>query len=148
MNIRKAIITDIDKIHDLGSYVSEFSVSDEVVTFWPKNILQNCIESKTDFLLIAEEKEEIIGFIIVNNSPVFKKAIIENIYISPQHREQGVAKKLLDSAMNTISGIGCEYVCALMDDANAISFYESNGFKKGRNFAWLDKVLSDEFRKA
>lgn len=60
MNIRKAIALDIDAIHTLGSTVNEFNVSDEVVTFWPKHILLNCVNSKTDLLLIAEEKDEII----------------------------------------------------------------------------------------
>lgn len=74
--------------------------------------------------------------------------MVENIFVSPQFREQGVAKKLLDSAMDTIGSMSCEYVCALMDDDKAIKFYESNGFKKGRNFEWLDKVLSKKFRQA
>ncbi|MFH0854778.1 MAG: GNAT family N-acetyltransferase [bacterium] len=148
MKIRKAIIADIDRIHALGSTVNEFAVSDETVIFWPKHILRNCIESKTDWLLIAEENEAIAGFVIINNSPVFKKAIIENIYVFPQLREKGVAKKLLTTALDLINSTDCEYICALMDDDKAIKFYESNGFKKGRNFAWLDKVLSKEFSKA
>lgn len=148
MNIRKAITSDVDAIHAIGNAVNEFNVSDVVVTFWPKHILHNIIDSKTDLLLIAEEKDEIVGFIIVNASPIFKKAIVENIFVSPQSREQGVAKKLLDSAMETITLMGYEYVCALMSDDRAISFYESNGFKKGRNFTWLDKVLSEKFRKS
>ncbi|MFH1899974.1 MAG: GNAT family N-acetyltransferase [Patescibacteria group bacterium] len=148
MNIRKAITSDIDAIHALGSAVEEFSVSNKVVTFWPKHILLNCANSETDLLLIAEEKDEIIGFIIVNNSLVFKKAIVENIFVSPRFREQGAAKKLLTVALDLINATDCEYICALMDDDKAIQFYESNGFKKGRNFAWLDKVISKEFSKS
>lgn len=74
MTIRQATIKDIDKIHKLGKHVDEFDTTDKVVTFWPKHILKNCIESENDWLLIAEENSEIIGFIICNNSPVFKKA--------------------------------------------------------------------------
>jgi ribosomal protein S18 acetylase RimI-like enzyme len=147
MNIRKAIASDIDNIYTLGSTVDKFSVSDEVVTFWPKHILHNIINSRTDLLLIAEEKDEVIGLIIVNNSFVFKKAIVENIYVSSLFRGQGVAKKLLDTAMDIVLGLGCEYVCALMNDEKAINFYESNGFKKGRSFTWLDKIISKEFSK-
>jgi len=147
MNIKKAITSDVDAIHALGNTENEFNVSDEVVTFWPKHILFNIIDSKIDLLLIAEDKNEIIGFIIINNNLVFNKAIVENIFVSPQFREQGVAKKLLDVAMDMIGTTGCKYICALTSNDKAISFYKSNGFKKGRNFAWLDKVLSKEFRK-
>lgn len=88
MQIREATINDIDNIHNLGKQVDEFNVTNKVVTFWPKHILKNCIESDTDRLIIAEDKKEIIGFLIVNNNPTFKKAIIENIYITPQYRKK------------------------------------------------------------
>ena len=150
MTIREATIDDLNKIHNLGKTVEEFNVSDEAATFWPKHILRNCIESKTDWLILAEENNEILGFTIVNNSPVFKKAIIENIFVSPQHRKKGVGKKLLAAAVERIRETDCEYICILteVDNNTAINFYVSNGFNRGKNFAWLDRVLSDEFSKS
>lgn len=148
MKIREAITADIDKIHILGNSVNEFNVSNEVVTFWPKHILHNCIVSETDYMLIAEEKNKIIGFIIINNSPVFKKAIIENIFVSPHLRRRGVAKKLLTAAINKVVSTDCEYICTLTENnSNAADFYISNGFNKGKNFVWLDKIFSDKFSK-
>ncbi|MDO9399427.1 MAG: GNAT family N-acetyltransferase [bacterium] len=145
MKIREATINDIDEIHSLGNTVNEFSVSDEVVIFWPKHILHNCIKSQTDYLLIAKEKEKIIGFIIINNSLVFKKTIIENIYILPQFRKKGFGTKLLNMAIKKIKTTGCEYICLLTNNYEAIKFYESNSFEKGKDFVWLDKVLSKKF---
>lgn len=58
MTIREATLNDIDKIHDLGRMVEEFNVSDETATFWPKHILRHCIQSKTDWLILAEENGE------------------------------------------------------------------------------------------
>jgi len=149
MTIRQATINDIDEIHKLGEHVDEFDTTEEVVTFWPKHILKNCIESKNDWLLVAEENSEIIGFIICNNSPVFKKAVIENIFVSPQHRKKGVGQKLLGSLMDQVKSIDCEYVVIFTEEDNntAIDFYVKNGFNRGKNFAWIDKVLSKEFSK-
>ena len=149
MIIREATINDIDKIHRLGEHVDEFNTTDEVVTFWPKHILSNCIKSKSDWLLVAEENSEIIGFIICNNSPIFKKAVIENVFVSPQHRKKGVGKKLLDTLLGKIATTDCEYIVIFAEDDNdtAIDFYVSNGFNRGKNFAWIDKVLSEKFSK-
>ena len=150
MIIREAKINDIDKIHKLGERVDEFDTTDEVVTFWPKHILSNCIKSESDWLLVAEENSEIIGFIICNNSPVFKKAVIENIFVSPQYRKKGIGKKLLDALLNKIGSTDCEYIVIFAEDDNdtATDFYVSNGFNRGKNFAWIDKVLSKEFSKS
>lgn len=149
MIIREATTKDIDQIHDLGKDVEEFNTTDEVVTFWPKYILKNCVNSKTDFIIIAEEKE-IIGFTIANYNPVFKKAIIENIFVHPDFRGQKVGKKLLDNLMAKLEQIGCEYVCILTEsnNKNSIKFYQKMGFNRGINCAWLDKVLGDKFSKS
>ena len=40
---RKALYKDIDQIWDLGSNIEVFQVSNEVVTFWPKDVLASCI---------------------------------------------------------------------------------------------------------
>ncbi|MDO8507391.1 MAG: GNAT family N-acetyltransferase [bacterium] len=149
MIIREAKISDIAEIRKLGANVYEFSTTEEVVTFWPEHILRNCVESKTDWLLVAEKDSEIIGFIICNNSRVFKKAVIENVFVSPLHRKKGVGKKLLESLLAKIQLTDCEYVAVATGDNNntAISFYVKNGFNRGGNFAWMDKVLSEKFSK-
>ncbi len=150
MIIREGTINEIDKIYKLGEAVDEFDTTDEIVIFWPKHILRNCIESQSDWLLVAEENQQLIGFIICNNSPVFKKAVIENVFVSPQYRKKGVAKKLLDYLLNEIKSTDCEYVVIFAEGDNntAIDFYVQNGFNRGKNFAWIDKALSKEFSKS
>lgn len=149
MIIREATIKDINKIHNLGKDVEEFDTTNEVVTFWPKQILKNCVNSTTNFIIIAEDKE-IIGFIIANYNPVFKKAIVENIFVHPDFRGQKVGQKLINSLMEKLEQIKCEYVCILTEsnNKNAIEFYQKMGFNRGINCAWLDKVLSDKFSKS
>jgi len=48
-----------------------------------------------------------------------------------------------------LPAMGCEYVATLVPpDANsAISLYAQNGFDRGESFLWLDKSLSDSFKK-
>jgi ribosomal protein S18 acetylase RimI-like enzyme len=147
--IKEASVDDIDEIHRLGEDVQEFDTTEEVVTFWPKHILKNCIDSKSDWILVARLDRKIVGFIICNNSPVFKKAVIENIYVEPKYRRNGIGKELLKALQKKISSTDCEYVVVFTEDDNdtSIGFYTSQGFNRGKNFAWIDKVLSKEFSK-
>ena len=145
MKIREAKIKDIDEILSIGNKIGEFRISEGLINFWPRHILQNCIKSKTDLLIVAEKEYKIIGFIVVNYNNTFKKAIIENIYIVPKFRKRGIAKQLLDIAIEKVISLKCEYICALTNNKEAIDFYKRSGFEKGNEFAWLGKIISKKF---
>ena len=145
--IKKAAIDDMNKIWELGSNVNEFQVSDEVATFWPKEILEKCITDGSIF--VAKDEGVIVGFVISNYNPIFKKAIIENIFVDPGFRGKGVAKKLLASLLSNLRTKGCGYACALIEktDISGINFYIKNGFNKGINCVWMDQILKSNFKK-
>lgn len=149
MDIKTATLEDIDTIIKLGSSINEFQVSDEVVTFWPKNVLIDCIKSKNNPIFVAKENKQIIGFIIANYNPSFKKAIIENIFVNPDFRGKEVGKLLLDNLLDKLKELGCEYVCSLTEIENnvAVKFYLNNKFNRGINCVWIDKILDKSFKK-
>lgn len=149
MKIREAKESDINEIYSLGKDVEEFSTTDEVVTFWPKYILENCIKSKTDFLLIAEENNRIAGFTITNYNPTFKKAMLENLYVHPDFRDRKIGRKLLESVIEKLKRIDCEYICGLTETTNkkVIELHLELGFNEGKKYIWLDKILNKKFSK-
>jgi len=111
--------------------------------------LVNCIKDKENLILVAKEKQQIIGFIIGAYNSSFKKATIENIYVNPDFRGKEVGKLLLNDLLTKLEELGCEYLCALTEIENnvAIKFFLNNRFNKGRTFVWLDKILKDSFKK-
>jgi ribosomal protein S18 acetylase RimI-like enzyme len=148
INVRKAETRDVAMIHSLGETVSEFSVSNETVTFWPKDILAQAIGSNDAAILVAEADQEIVGFIIANLNISLRKAIIENIYVRPENRDTGVGSKLLEALLASLSSTPIEYVSTLipLSADNASRLYVEAGFSKGESFLWLDKSLSDTFK--
>lgn len=148
MKIMEAKISDIDEVYELGKSVDEFNVCDETTTFWPKDILKNCVKSTKDKLILVKDNQKIIGFLIANNNSTFKKVIIENIYISPNYRDKWIGKMLMDFTIENLKIGWCEYVCLLVERNNkAIGFYKKNGFNQGSEFVWMDKILNEKFRK-
>lgn len=148
MNIRQATAADIEAIYELGANVDEFKVNDDTVNFWPKDLLTQAVQSDDALILVAEEGG-ICGFLIVNYNKSLKKALIENIYVQPDKRGQGVGDELLKHMLNLLPNMGCEYVATLVppDAQGAFDLYRRNGFSKGESFAWLDKVLSEDFKR-
>ena len=147
VTIREARLGDVEGILQLGNTVSEFQVSDDVITFWPEHIVKKIVSSKTDFIIVAVERKHIVGFIIANYNPTFGKAIIENIYVDPLYRGKGVSDRLRDYLLEKLRSVGCEYVCTLVESAgrDAITSYERYGFNHGIDCVWLDFVLDDSF---
>lgn len=147
MNIRTANLDDVEAIYELGKAVHEFAVNDDTVNFWPKQILRNAVQSKDALVYVAED-DEVVGFVIVNYNHAFKKALIENIYVHPDKRDQGIGDTLLKEILNGLAEIGCEYVTTLVpvDAKGAINLYTNAGFSQGETFLWLDRPLSDTFR--
>lgn len=146
-SVREARLEDVGNIVKLGDTVNEFQVSDEVVTFWPKHIVEKIVRSKSDFIIVAEERKQIIGFIIANYNPTFGKAIIENIFVQPEYRGKKVSDKLRDFLLNKLKEVGCKYVCALVesDGRDAIASYERYGFNRGIDCVWLDFIIDNSF---
>lgn len=148
MNVRKATSADIEAIYELGRAVDEFTVSDETVNFWPKELLANAVQSNDALILVAED-EGIIGFLIVNYNSSLKKALIENIYVQPDKRGQGIGDKLLEHMFKLLPDMGCEYVATLvpLDAQDALDLYQRNGLAEGETFVWLDKALASQYKK-
>ena len=148
MNIREGNLSDIEELLKLGSRVEEFKTAEEVVTFWPRHILENILGNNRDIILVAEDDNKIVGFTIVNYSPSFKKALVENLFVDPKHRNKGIGSRLIKTLLRHLQRVGCEYVCTLIEaSSGAVPFYLKMGFNRGIDCAWLDKVLSDSFKR-
>jgi len=148
MTIRKATQADVDTIHELGNSVGEFTVNAETVNFWPKEVLANVIQSDDGLMFVAEDTG-VVGFVIINYNHGFKKALIENIYVMPDKRGQGVGSKLLEHMFTSLVDIGCQYVTSLVppDAQGAIELYKRSGFSQGEQFVWLDRILTVDFKR-
>lgn len=143
--IRTAKNEDIEEICNIGNNVSEFKTAENVVIFWTKETLRNCINKEDILFYVVELENRIIGFSIVNLNKSLGKAEIENIYILPEYRKNRIGRKLLDVILQKLKDKNYNNVNCLADEA--ITFYENYGFTKGKCFAWMDIVISDDFKK-
>lgn len=148
-SIRSAILSDLDELYKLGQDVQEFSVNEDTINFWPKSSLENALESDDVIILVAENQSSLIGFIIATYNEGLKKSTIENIYVASEHRDTGVGDQLLHSLLDILSSRRCDYVATLIPEnaPGASKLYKSAGFAEGKTFLWLDKSLSDGFKR-
>jgi len=145
IKIRLAKKEDISNIWKLGQNVNEFETAEDIVTFWPESILNNCIGKDDVMILVVELNEKIIGFSVSNINKSLCKAEIENIYIQEEYRGNNYGKDLLDDTLKELSNRNVENVCAMSSDI--VEFLVKYGFTKGNQFYWMDLALSERFKK-
>jgi len=145
-NIRKVTLEDIPIIWKMGKDVPFFETAEDIITFWPESVLNDCVDKEDVLFLVMEVENKILGFIIGNINNSLKKCEVENIFIVPEYRKQGYARILLKDLIQQLRTRGIENICA-MSEGSVVDFYKKNNFTKGNQFYWMDLALSDRFKK-
>lgn len=93
-------------------------------------------EDKNNELIVAERDGEIIGTLQLTFTPSIsfqggKRATVESVRTSSQHRGQGVGKELMNWAINRARTENCTLIqlTTNSDRIDAHRFYENLGFK-------------------
>ena len=138
--IRTARIEDIPTIHNLGEGVDEFHTSEHSPNFWPETVLEKCVDKEDVYFFVATQADEIVGFIIANCNRSLSKVLIENIFVKPAFRGQGIGSSLAKKVVETARSQKFQFIITLIppDDMAATMAYESAGFARGEVFVWLD----------
>lgn len=143
MIIRKMTIDDYDKVYNLWmSYVGMgLNNLDDSREGIDKFILRN-----PDTCLVAENDSTIVGVILVGNDG--RRGYIYHTAVHPDCRKKGIAKKLVDEAMNELSALGINKVALVVFDKNELgnAFWESQGFTVRNDLVYRNKALVEIVR--
>jgi GNAT superfamily N-acetyltransferase len=133
MNIRKV---KLEEIKDVLALIEEY---DRPGSPWPGEqevtSIYSAIAESGGSVIGAFENNELVGTCTLNVCPNLSwsgrsYAIIENVIVSKQHRNQGIGKAILFYAKKLAQEIDC-YKIALMTDSkkeSTLNFYRSAGF--------------------
>jgi GNAT superfamily N-acetyltransferase len=100
----------------------------------PQNLVQDGFCSNPQvYCLIAELRGEIVGillyFFIYSTWTSRRGSYIEDLYVCPNHRREGIARALMSAAATLAMDAGCRYLqwVVLQRNDPARRFYESLG---------------------
>ena len=143
MHIRKMTIDDYDKVYNLWMSCAGMGLNnlDDSRDGIDKFILRN-----PDTCLVAENDFAIVGVILVGNDG--RRGYIYHTAVHPDCRKQGIAKKLVDEAMNELSVLGINKVALVVFDRNELgnAFWESQGFTVRNDLVYRNKALAEIVR--
>ncbi|MCG3109921.1 Mycothiol acetyltransferase [Metallosphaera sp. J1] len=142
--IRKAEPRDVEVIADMFERMyalnSEFDpllqVHDEIEERLKKSLSED-LRSEDSLVVVAEEDGKVIGAVRVRLERreyyvPEKMAVIEEIYVMPGYRREGVGERLVDFVISELSRKGAKSIMARFPAKNiiAVSFYKKRGFRE------------------
>ena len=93
----------------------------------------------SDELLLAREDGELTGFVMFTietgqYEQDVQRGIVQNLYVSPDHRNQGIGTALLTAAEESLaeSGADCVALNVMADNDAANRFYRRHGYDPHR----------------
>jgi GNAT superfamily N-acetyltransferase len=134
VEIRPFLLGDIQKLQSLWSELfksqREFSVLDMTTVSWNAHLLR-CLNDKDVEFLVAECASKPVAFVSFRTSEN-KIVIVENLFVSPDFRSQGIATRLLNSVEEAIESFRPDQLhiqCAAANRA-AVQLYAKLGYQQ------------------
>ena len=143
MTIRKMKIEDYDEVYSLwlscvGMGLNNLDDSKEGISKFLQRNPETC--------LVAIKESSIVGVIMVGNDG--RRGYIYHTAVHPNCRNQGIAKQLVDAALNELSVLGINKVALVVFNRNETgnTFWESQGFTVRNDLVYRNKSLADIVR--
>ena len=104
------------------------------------------IQRNPETCIVAEECDSIVGVIMVGNDG--RRGYIYHTAVHPDFRKQGIATRLVDSAMKKLSALGINKVALVAFERKVTgnAFWESQGFTIRDDLVYRNKALTDIVR--
>ena len=98
---------------------------------WTAELLQSQMKgSQHEFIAAVSPEGNVLGY--VGMMYVLDEGYISNVAVSPEHRRQGIADKLIDRLCTICEGLSLSFVTLEVRAGNApaIALYEKHGFRR------------------
>ena len=131
----------------LRIYNTAFSDYDDIRHVTPEEMkkMETSPGYTTEGCIIAEWNGEVAGMVDAHVDPLReeKKGFIQNLSVLPQFRRKGIARKLVEKALESLKQRGMETVetWAQSDREGCVHIYESFGFKAARYTSLMKRSL-------
>ena len=111
-----------------------------------KDGIAKYLDRNPDTCFVAEKSDEIIGVIISGHDG--RRGFIYHTAVNPEYRNQGIAKMLVEAAMDALKANGINKVALVVFDRNEVgnAFWEKVGFSVREDLVYRNKTISELIR--
>lgn len=143
MKIRLMTINDYEKVYQLWLSCAGMGLNnlDDSRDGIARYLVRN-----PDTCFVAEKSDEIIGVIIAGHDG--RRGFIYHTAVDPDHRNQGIATKLVDAAMDALKANGINKAALVVFARNDVgnAFWEKAGFTAREDLVYRNKAIAELIR--
>ena len=143
MNIRKMTIADYDAVYALWLSCKGMGLNNLDDS---RDGIERFLKRNPDTCFVAEKDDAVVGVIIAGNDGW--RGYIYHTAVNPDYRRQGIAKRLVDTALEALKNLGINKAALVVFDRNSDgnSFWENAGFTVRDDLVYRNKTLTDIIR--
>lgn len=140
MNIRTMNIADYDAVYALWRSCKGMGLNDVDDS---RDGIARFLAHNPETCLVAEVGGAIAGVILVGNDG--RRAYIYHTAVAPDHRHQGIATALVESALNALKRLGITKTALVVFTRNADgnAFWEKLGFSARDDLTYRNIALTE-----
>jgi len=143
-SVERLTLADVPILHKLGTGLGElYSRDGGENCFWPLKTLERLVVSKEDICLKLVVGGHIVGFALVMVQTATRKAVIENLYVDPEHH--ALSNHFYEAVETAIKVHGAEFIAhyfVTTRNSNTQEFFEKHGYLAADEVVWLHKNIS------
>ena len=143
MNIRKMVIDDYDEVYALWTSCTGMGLNDLDDS---REGINRFLKRNPDTCFVAKRDERIVGAILVGNDG--RRGYIYHTAVASQYRKQGIARQLVETAMQELKRCGINKVALVVfnKNENGNAFWEKLGFIIREDLVYRNKALTEMVR--
>ena len=143
MKIRLMTIEDYEKVYHLWLSCEGMGLNNMDDS---KDGIARYLDRNPDTCFVAEESDEVIGVIIAGHDG--RRGFIYHTAVNPNYRNQGIATKLVEAAMDALKANGINKVALVVFDRNkdGNAFWEKVGFTVREDLVYRNKAIAELVR--
>lgn len=143
MKIRLMTIEDYEKVYHLWLSCEGMGLNNLDDS---KDGIARYLDRNPDTCFVAEESDEVIGVIIAGHDG--RRGFIYHTVVNPNYRNQGIATKLVEAAMDALKANGINKVALVVFDRNkdGNAFWEKVGFTVREDLVYRNKAIAELVR--
>lgn len=143
MNIRKMTIDDYDEVYALWMSCTGMGLNNVDDS---REGIEKFLAKNPTTCLVAEADSAIVGVILIGSDG--RRGYVYHTAVHPDYRKQGIAKQLVDTALDELAALGIIKVglVAFARNETGNAFWESQGFEDRTDLVYRSKALADMIR--
>ena len=153
VTVREMTIDDIYQVYLMGERVFGSQSSPNMFRFWESSEILDLFETDSEFCLVAEVDDELVGFClgttIKKKRSAWKYGYLIWLGVSPDCQGKGIGATLAREFQDRAVEDGASMIFIdTQADSDAVKFWKRMGFGHAQDHVFLSKTVTDAEREA